>query len=179
MSLELDRVLFLTALERAARITKHPLFINVLPSAFFDPMLSGEATMTILERLGITPDRLVLELSERHVVKNPDALLYQIEVLRDLGIRLAIDDVGSGYSGLDRIAAFKPDFLKIDKVLVHDADKHPVQRSVLSALGAMANDISAEVIAEGIEQEEERVCLQALGFTLGQGFLFAQPEVIE
>jgi len=142
MIAELDCVLFGCGLEHAADLPgSDPIFMNVLPSTLYDPVLRPDMLLAELERLRINPRRLVLEISERYVVKNSDSLVAKMRDLRRSGVRFAIDDAGVGYSGLGRVAALEPEFLKIDRSLVDHVDEHSVQRSVLSALSKMASDI--------------------------------------
>jgi len=179
LTVELDRVFRAQAFENAQRLPKESkIFVNTLPSTVYDPELRASRLTRNLERLAIDPRRVVLEFSERYVVPNQRQLSDALKEQRALGIELAIDDVGTGYSGLERIATLEPDYLKIDQSLVRHVATRGVKRSVVTALVRMAEDIGAAVVAEGIETEDERLCLIDMGVHFGQGFHLARPQVI-
>jgi EAL domain-containing protein (putative c-di-GMP-specific phosphodiesterase class I) len=94
----------------------------------------------------------------------------------DLGMSFAVDDVGSGYSGLESIAKLKPSFLKIDISLVQDVHVSVVNRAMVKAIITLGHGIGAKVIAEGIQTEEEAQVLRALGVDFGQGYHLARPD---
>jgi EAL domain-containing protein (putative c-di-GMP-specific phosphodiesterase class I) len=94
---------------------------------------------------------------------------------KDQGFRVAVDDMGAGYSSLHTCLG-GPDFLKFDVSLVRDIDRSGIKRSLLESLHTLADKIRARVIAEGVEREEERATLLALGIELGQGFHFHREE---
>ena len=96
-------------------------------------------------------------------------------MLRNRGVKLAIDDVGSGYSGLSQILRFRPDYLKLDMSLVSGLEADAAKRSLALAMQHFAREIGAKLIAEGIEREEEAYALRMLGITLGQGFHLGRP----
>jgi EAL domain-containing protein (putative c-di-GMP-specific phosphodiesterase class I) len=94
----------------------------------------------------------------------------------DLGMSFAVDDVGAGYSGLESIAHLKPDFLKIDTVLVRDVHASAVNQAMVKAIVAIGHGIGAAVIGEGIQSEDEVQALRAIGVDYGQGFHLARPD---
>jgi EAL domain-containing protein (putative c-di-GMP-specific phosphodiesterase class I) len=180
LTTELDRVFRTTALVNAARLPQNTkIFVNTLPSTVYDPELSVKRLAKLLDHVGIEPSRVVFEFSERYVVSNEAMLMSTLNQYRALGVQLAIDDVGAGYSGLERIASLEPDYLKIDISLVRNINERPVKRTVLAALTRMADDIGAEVIAEGIETQAERDTVRDLGIDWGQGYLIARPAPVE
>ena len=93
----------------------------------------------------------------------------------DLGFEIAIDDMGAGYSGLEKIVHLNPKYLKFDLMMVRDIDTSFVKREMLKAIHSMASNIGADVVAEGIERVEELDTLLELGIGYGQGYLFARP----
>jgi EAL domain-containing protein (putative c-di-GMP-specific phosphodiesterase class I) len=145
------------------------LTINVDPSSLAEPQI--EAALAERPSLG----NLIIELTEHSLVDDDD-LRPVLAALRERGVMFAIDDVGSGYSGLARIGALRPEFLKIDRSLVAGLHEEPARLEVVEMLGAVANRIDAWVIAEGIEEPEELEALIAIGVPLGQGFGLARPE---
>ena len=88
---------------------------------------------------------------------------------------LAVDDVGSGYSGLKSIAEIKPDFIKIDMALIRDIDQHPIKQDLTGTIARFSTSSGITLIAEGVETVEELRCLQTIGVRFAQGFLFARP----
>ena len=176
LSFELDRLLRAMALTHAVQLpTDKKIFINTLASTAHDPDLASNRLSRFLRQLDIHPSRVVFEFSERCNIGNHDGLLETLQNYRSLGVGLAIDDVGAGYSGLERIVALHPNYLKIDRSLVQDLHKLPVKRSVLQALVSLSDTLGAEVIAEGIEQSADARALADLGIKYGQGHLLGKP----
>lgn len=118
--------------------------------------------------------RMVIELTE-HSLANDEAMLQAcISALQDEGIRVAIDDVGAGYSGLQRIAQLQPDILKIDRSIVSGIEESLPQRAIVAALVHFAAETNASVIVEGIETEQQSEVVMELGVDLAQGWLYAR-----
>jgi EAL domain-containing protein (putative c-di-GMP-specific phosphodiesterase class I) len=91
------------------------------------------------------------------------------------GFRLAVDDVGSGYSGLKSIAELRPDFIKIDMALIRDIHLHPIKQDLTATIARFSTSSGTTLIAEGVEVVEELRCLQRIGVRYAQGYLFARP----
>lgn len=125
------------------------------------------------------PQRIVLEVTEHAEITNIEMLLDQLMILRATGIRLAVDDAGAGYSGLQQILRLQPDIIKLDISLTTGLDTDVVRRSLASALVGFANQTDAKIVAEGIETEGELQALSELGVPLGQGFLLGKPADLE
>jgi EAL domain-containing protein (putative c-di-GMP-specific phosphodiesterase class I) len=176
---ELDRVCRRRALMFSNRLpSKVKVFINTLPATMRDPEFQGKHLIDSLERACINPDRIVIEITERLVIDN--LILFQdaMSYYTDLGMALAVDDVGSGYSGLETIAKLKPSFLKVDMSLVHDIHTSVVNREMLKAIVSLGRGIGARVIAEGIETPEELKVIREIGIDYGQGYLLGRPELV-
>ncbi|WP_162787212.1 sensor domain-containing phosphodiesterase [Notoacmeibacter marinus] len=124
-------------------------------------------------------ERIVVELTERAVAKSGEILLREIQNLRFKGVRLAIDDVGTGYSGLAQIVSLSPDIIKLDRSLVTEIDRHERRHSLASALVNFANQSKSVIVAEGIETENELKALKNVGIHLGQGWLLGRPATLE
>lgn len=124
---------------------------------------------------GLAPDRLVIELTEHWRVDTYELLLGDLVPLRDHGVRLAVDDAGAGYSGLQHILRLHPDIIKLDTGLTRGIDHDPVRRALTAALLMFARDINATLVAEGIETPGELSTLQTLGVPWGQGYQLARP----
>lgn len=121
------------------------------------------------------PHRLVLEVTEHSHVDDYDALCGPLARLRDRGVRLAVDDAGAGFAGLQHILRLRPDLIKLDMALIRDIDADPARRALASAMQSFARQTGARLVAEGVETESERKALTALGFRFGQGYLFGRP----
>ena len=176
LAFELDRKCRRRALSCARSLPAgKKLFINVLPSALYDPEFQGESLIAQLEPLGLAPDRIVLEITEKYAIENYDVFAESLAEFKRLGFQIAVDDVGAGYSGLEKIARLEPNYLKLDRELIKDIDSSYIRREMSRALKAFADKIGSTIIAEGIEREAELATLVELGIEFGQGFLLARP----
>ena len=120
--------------------------------------------------------RTVLEITERAAIDGIDDIAERIARLRNLGFRIAIDDIGAGYSGLSSFATVQPDFVKLDITLVRGLDSDPVRKRLVQLLAELCSDLGIFVVAEGVETANERDALVKLGIDLLQGYLFARPS---
>jgi EAL domain-containing protein (putative c-di-GMP-specific phosphodiesterase class I) len=119
--------------------------------------------------------RVVVELTEHTPVHDLAALRRQCDELRERGALIALDDAGSGYSGLQQLAALRPQIVKLDRALVSDADADPVRVALAEMLGEFAGRIDAWMLAEGLETAAELAAFARLGVPLGQGWLLGRP----
>ena len=124
----------------------------------------------------MSPDRIVIEITEKLVIENYNLFREAMAYFTDLGMSFAVDDVGSGYSGLESIARLKPTFLKIDIALIRDVHVSRVNRAICEAIIALGHGIGAAVIGEGIQAEEEAAALLEMGVDWGQGFHLGRPD---
>ncbi len=175
---ELDRLCRRNALTSASAMKPaHKLFVNLLPTTIRDPEFQGERMLEFLEERSLAPSRIVLEITERLAIENYDLFLEAMKTFTDQGFAVAIDDMGAGYSGLEKIVRLNPRYLKFDLMMVRDIDTSFVKREMLKAIHSLASNMGADVIAEGIERVEELETLLDLGIPYGQGFLFARPQI--
>jgi EAL domain-containing protein (putative c-di-GMP-specific phosphodiesterase class I)/CheY-like chemotaxis protein len=166
---ELELVAMHRALEDLARVPA-ALFLSVNVS----PQTVGSEGF--LEALGGLPlERLVLELTEATPLEDHRALLEALRPLRDQGLRLAIDDVGAGYSNLARVVGLEPDQLKLDRSVVAGVSTDPLRRSLIERLVAFSDDAGIAVVAEGIETNDDLEALRRLYVPYGQGFHLGRP----
>jgi EAL domain-containing protein (putative c-di-GMP-specific phosphodiesterase class I) len=145
------------------------LTVNVDPTSLSEP-----AIRAVWERHSSLSD-LVVELTE-HTSADEEWLSRQIGELRERGAMVAVDDVGSGYSSLQRVSTQRPQFIKVGRELVAGIHGEPARREMIESLGAMANRLDAWLIAEGIEETSDLDTLMRIGVPLGQGFGLARPE---
>ena len=148
------------------------LFLNLNPRLISDPR-SQEGNLFKSRQVGV--GEMVLEITERTAIKDFESFRKALERLKRLGIRVAIDDTGSGYSSLQAIAELKPEFLKLDISIVRDIDKDEVKQSLVETIIHLSRNMGGLAIGEGIERVEEYRTLSDLGVEYGQGYLFAHP----
>lgn len=142
--------------------------VNVSPAT----ILSGEIGREIGET---SAERIVLEITEHAAVSDYSELTLALEPLRRMGLRLAVDDAGAGYSSLQHILQLQPDLIKLDMNLIRDIDKDPAKRALTSALIGFAHQIDCQIVAEGVETEAELMAISELGAQNAQGFFLAYP----
>ncbi len=175
---ELDRLCRSQALLRAQHIAEESrLFVNTLPATIRDPQFKDKPLIDFLGRAKVSPKRIVIEITEKLVIDNYGLFLETMAYFADLGMSFAVDDVGAGYSGLEAIANLKPSFLKIDMSLVRNVHESVVNREMCKAIVSLGRGIGAEIIAEGIETEDEFAALVDMNVDYGQGYLLARPQL--
>lgn len=121
------------------------------------------------------PRRLILEVTEQAMVGDHDRMASALDSLRERGLRVAVDDAGAGYAGLQQILRLRPDLIKLDMSLTRDIDRDEARASLAGALTLFATRTKAILVAEGIEREGELRVLQRLGVQRGQGWLLGRP----
>jgi EAL domain-containing protein (putative c-di-GMP-specific phosphodiesterase class I) len=174
---ELDRLCRRRALLSSGRIpTNAKIFVNTLPATIRDPQFRGRPLIEFLDRAQVSPDRIVIEITEKLVIENYNLFREAMAYFTDLGMSFAVDDVGSGYSGLESIARLKPTFLKIDIALIRDVHVSRVNRAICDAIIGLGHGIGAAVIGEGIQTEDEAAALLEMGVDWGQGFHLGRPD---
>jgi EAL domain-containing protein (putative c-di-GMP-specific phosphodiesterase class I) len=172
----LERVCRQRSLEAAAYANpRQQIFLNLSPAAASDPEFLGPLFQEQVQSFGIEPDRIVLEITERTYAVYEGLFREVLARFRQQNFRIAVDDVGTGYSNLSSLAEIEPDYLKFDNVFVRGIDRRRVKQDLLEALMSFARKMKTKVIAEGIESKEELKVLQNLGVPYGQGFLLARP----
>ncbi|MCL5982685.1 MAG: EAL and GGDEF domain-containing protein [Firmicutes bacterium] len=152
------------------------LFLNVHPRTMSDPNFIKGETLQILRNHGLAPRNIVFEITERHSIGDFSSFKQLIENYRSQGYRIAIDDVGAGFSGLQTIAEIRPDFIKIDMSLVRNIDSILSRQAVVEALISLAGNINSRVVAEGVETQQELNTLLLKGVHYAQGYYLARPE---
>ena len=150
------------------------LHVNVSPRELQRPELIRRVS-DALETTGLPPNRLVLEITESGLMRDPRAVLGRLQALRELGVRLAIDDFGTGYSSLSYLRWMPIDVLKMDKSFVDDLGSGDQRTALAGTIAGLARTLSMTVVAEGIERPEQADMLHAMQCELGQGYLFAAP----
>ncbi len=146
------------------------IFVNLHPHDLTDEDLLGDTGA-----LGPFASRVVLEVTERAALDEVHGLVPAVARLRELGYRIALDDLGAGYAGLSSFAQLQPEIVKVDMSLVRGIDQSQTKRKLFRAFADLCHDLGTAIIAEGVETAEERDCLVSLGGDLFQGYLFARP----
>ena len=173
----LDRIGRETAIRDAAPwLGDGRLFINFVPTSIYRPEVCLATTLAAARRHDVSLSQITFEVVETHRTDDVQQLVSVVEYYRDRGARVALDDVGSGYSSLSLVAQIRPDVVKIDLDLVQRLPD-PTSVAIVSAIVALSHSIGATVIAEGIETEEQATASRELGADLGQGFFYARPTL--
>lgn len=147
------------------------LFLNLHPADLLDERLLDSATM-----LSKIADRVVLEVTERASLETVPDARGRVSALRELGFRIAVDDLGAGYAGLSSFVHLEPDFVKLDMSLVRDVDQSAVKRKLVGSMTKLCKDMGLQVVGEGVETPAERDVLIDLGCDLLQGYRFGRPS---
>jgi EAL domain-containing protein (putative c-di-GMP-specific phosphodiesterase class I) len=145
--------------------------LNVSPS-----MLTSGRLVPLLHQSGFPLARVVVEVTEHTSIEDYTQVVSARAELKDLGVRLAVDDAGAGYASLRHILALAPDLIKIDRSLISGVDTDPIRRSMVSAVAMFALQSGASLVAEGVETAGELEALRNLGIESAQGFLIGRPS---
>jgi diguanylate cyclase (GGDEF)-like protein len=152
------------------------LFLNVTPGCLRDDRLMNGYTRDLLNELGITPNRIVIELTENQQITDMPGILDALQHYRGRGFQFAIDDLGEGFANLRMWSELRPEFVKIDKHFVDGIADDRIKFHFARAMQDLAEICNALLIAEGIERSEDLVCLRDMGIACGQGYFIARPE---
>ncbi len=171
-----DQVARVKAIELASRLDLQGyLSINFLPNAVYRAETCIRTTLAAAEEYRFPAERILFEVTEAERVKDHAHLAGIIREYRRLGFLTAIDDFGAGYAGLNLLADFQPDLVKLDMALVRGIDADRNRRAIVRGIVGVCADMGIRVVAEGIETTGELATLRDLGIELVQGFLFARP----
>ncbi|HKA89282.1 MAG TPA: EAL domain-containing protein [Haliangiales bacterium] len=146
-------------------------FVNLhIEDLWDDDLYDPQAPLSRMAR------RTVLEITERAALDRPD-IRARVDRLREIGFRVALDDLGAGYSGLSTFAQLQPEIVKLDMSLIRGVDRDPTRRKLVQSLYALCQQLGIEVVSEGIETMAERDAVLEMGADLLQGYLYARPGV--
>jgi EAL domain-containing protein (putative c-di-GMP-specific phosphodiesterase class I) len=174
MTLELESLCLETIFAKVPRaVAGKKLFVNASPRLLGHSVFLDQRNLDSMRRAH--PD-VVMEISEKEVVHDYPAFRETLDRLREAGLEIAIDDAGSGYSGLESILQLRPEYIKVATSIVRNLHADTIKRQVITALATLGEQIQAPLIAEGIEQPEELSSLLQLGVRMGQGFLLGRPQ---
>ncbi len=174
---ELEKLCRARALENAAQLSADKkLFLNVNSNILYDNQFRTGFTREHLQEYGVDASNIIFEITERVAALDSSAFLCSIDHYKKQSYGIAIDDAGAGYSGLNNIASVKPNLIKLDMSLVRDIDKDEIKRLLCKAMVDFGRSAGIQLIAEGIETEEELAVLVRLGVDLGQGYFLGLPQ---
>jgi diguanylate cyclase (GGDEF)-like protein len=174
MQADVDLACMRGALSEAPNVGNADLFINVLIGTLLDRR--GMAALDHAVRdAGVDPRSIVLEFSEREPVSDLARLQRIAAGLRARGFRIAVDDAGAGHASMRVIAELRPEFIKVDRSLIHAIESDRARRALVMALLSFSGHIGARLIAEGVETQPEQEVLISLGVQFGQGWLLGRP----
>lgn len=174
MTLELESLCLETIFAKVPRgIMGKKLFVNASPRLLGHSVFLDQRNLDSMRR---AHPNVIVEISEKEVVHDYPAFRETLDRLRHAGLQIAIDDAGSGYSGLESILQLRPEYIKVATSIVRNLHADTIKRQVITALATLGEQIQAPLIAEGIEQPEELDSLLALGVRMGQGFLLGRPQ---
>lgn len=159
-------------------LTNFTIAINVSPYQFNQGDIAGIIASTLWET-GVNPALLELELTESLIMKNAEKSLLMLRVLKVMGVKVAIDDFGTGYSSLSILQNFPIDTLKIDKSFIKNMHLNADSITIVNTIISMAKQLGLEIVAEGVEHQEEADLLTKEGCDYLQGYLYSPPVPIE
>lgn len=151
------------------------LFLNVSPATLLHPGFKNGCTLAFIKTLGISPDRVVIEITENQPTFDFERMRLALLHYRTMGFQIAIDDLGAGYSSLRLWSELRPEYIKIDMHFVQGVDKNPVKRQFIKSIQSIADSCSTHIIAEGIENKAEMRAIKNMGISFGQGYFIASP----
>jgi len=171
-----DQLCRVKAIELAAKLKLDAMLsINFLPKAIYKPERCIQTTIAAAKKYGFPTDNIMFEFTEVEKIEDSDFVKSVVDCYQDLGFQTAIDDFGSGYSGLGLLAEFQTNIIKIDMDLIRGIDQSRTRQKILENCINLFHDLGVTPLAEGIETLEEMQWLQKAGISLMQGFYFAKP----
>lgn len=151
------------------------LFINTIPEVLLQQDYKKGLTLDFIEQAGLSPDQVVIELTEQYPIDDYDLMRDATDHYRDMGFAIAIDDLGAGYSGLRTWSEIEPDFVKMDRHFMQNIHEDEHKRKFVQSIVDIAKGINCKVIGEGIEIREEYLTSNEMDIEFSQGFYFGRP----
>ncbi|NOX10140.1 MAG: GGDEF domain-containing protein [Gammaproteobacteria bacterium] len=154
------------------------LFLNASPETLFQPNFRPGCTLNTLKKIGLEPERVVIELTEQYPVDNYDVVREALHHYNNMGFEIAIDDLGAGYAGLRMWSELRPDYVKIDRHFMQDIHEDKVKQEFVRSIHNIAIELNCQVIGEGVETAEEYRIIKKMGLEFCQGYYFARPSAL-
>jgi len=167
-----------TGYQSIALPSSKKMFLNVNPSVMQDHKFQEGFTKEFIKKLNVPATNIIFEITERNVINDIEGFKNVIKHYRDQGFQIAIDDVGSGYAGLNLISEINPDYIKLDINLIRDIDKDNLKYALVKSMVELSRISNIMLIAEGIETINEIETLVKLGVQFGQGYFIQKPNSI-
>jgi len=172
-----DQACRVKAIRRASTLgLQESVSINFLPNAIYKPELCIRTTLAAARAHNFPVERIIFEVTEGERVEDGPWFAEILREYKRIGFMTAIDDFGAGFAGLNLLADFQPDIVKLDMALVRGIDQSKSRRAIVAGVTGMCRELGIRVIAEGIETGEEMRCLRDLGIHLMQGYWFGRPQ---
>ena len=151
------------------------LFINIDPYSLIHEHFREGQTLEFIEQAGLNPSQVIIELTETHPVEDVKLMQQAMDHYRQMGFRVALDDLGAGYSGLKLWSELRPEIVKIDRHFIQGVDEDRTKQQFVSAILKTATALGCRVITEGVETEKEYATLRKIGVEMVQGYYFCRP----
>ncbi len=155
------------------------LNINFLPNAIYEPKHCIEQTLNIADRCNFSYSNIIFEMTEGERFRDHLHLQNIFNCYKEIGFKTAIDDFGAGYAGLNLLADFQPDLIKLDMALIRNIHCDPKRQAIVEGICYVCDKLEIDIIAEGVESVEEYNALNAMGIKLFQGYYFSKPRLKE
>ncbi len=176
LSTKLEFICLKVILQRYADLhSNKKLFVNLSPWVLLEDVFKAKITLEFFDRICLDPQAIVIELTEHQPVDDYPLMIKAVTDCRNMGFEIAIDDFGSGYSGLRVWSELLPEYVKIDKHFIAGLDNDPIKLNFVRSIQTIADTLDCHVIAEGIETESEANAVLELGISHAQGYFFAKP----
>jgi len=173
---QFDQTCHRKAIHLASKLKiKHGLHLNLFPHALYQTGMSIRATLRASMKYKFASENIIFELIETQKLANNRQLIDLVRMYHEFGFQTAIDDFGSGYSGLNLLVEYQPNFIKFDRNLISNIERDPIRQTVVQGVLAICAKLHIHVMAEGVETVEEFDWLRRHHVNLFQGYYFAFP----
>lgn len=173
---ELEHLAKTVSIEQFVNLNLHgKLFLNASPMTLLESSCPQDNTFDILRHTGLSPDKVVIEISEQYPLDNYDLIKEATRYFKSMGFEIAIDDLGSGYAGLRSWAEICPDYVKIDRHFITNIDTDLIKQDFVRSILDIAKSLNCQVIAEGIETAGELQIICQMGISYVQGYYLSRP----
>lgn len=171
-----DQACRVKAIKTAAELNMQSrLSINFMPNAIYKPELCIRSTLEAARAHNFPIERIIFETVEGEQINDGKWLSEVMSEYKRIGFLTAIDDFGAGFAGLNLLADFQPDIIKLDMGLIRGINQHAARQSIVRGVARICDELDISIIAEGVETVDEHLCLQDMGIRLMQGYLFSKP----
>lgn len=174
---ELEYLCRIKAIEAVCALNKRfKLFLNVNPRVIHDKKFKQGFTREYLDQYRISPEDIIFEITEKSIVNNTSEFIRTVDHYKEQFYKIAVDDAGAGYSGLNLISDIHPHYIKLDMKLIRDIHKDPTKQALLKSFLEFANVTNTHLVAGGIETRQELLKLIEIGVHYGQGYFIRKPD---